>query len=97
MRSGNDFVKTIDKLLIDRNCTRKGLAKFLDINQTTISAWKTRNIIPSVEILAKITQFFDVSLDFLILNEVRVKDIAIPQNELELFLELRKTVLKNKE
>ena len=66
MCSGIILVNNLDTLLGEYNISRKELAKQLNINQSTIAAWKARNIIPPVETLYKISSLFEVSIEWLI-------------------------------
>lgn len=66
MKSGIELVETIDLLLQEKNLTRKDFCKGLDIPPSTIATWKTRNIFPTVDVLALIARRLEVTLDWLI-------------------------------
>lgn len=70
MYSGITLVNKIDILLNELGMSRKDFAKQIEINPSTVSTWKTRNIIPPSETLFNITQYFEVSLDWLITEDV---------------------------
>ena len=42
------------------------LAEELNVSKQTVSNWENNNILPSIEILIKIAQFFSVSTDYLL-------------------------------
>ena len=67
--SGIELVNRIDKVLKNRNQTRKDFAEKLDINASTIATWKTKDIMPPVQLLYKICVELNVSLNWLILGD----------------------------
>ena len=42
------------------------LANLLNVSKQTVSNWENNNILPSIEMLVKISQFFSVSTDYLL-------------------------------
>ena len=42
------------------------LADSLNVSKQTVSNWENNNILPSIEMLVKISQFFSVSTDYLL-------------------------------
>ncbi len=48
------------------NLTQRDFAKILDISKTTLCYYEQGKISPSVEMLVKIADYFDVSIDYLI-------------------------------
>ena len=47
----------------------------IDIAKTTISYWKhNQNVIPKQDVLLKIAEYFDVSVDYLLGNEPKSED-----------------------
>lgn len=67
--SGIKLINRIDKILKERNQTRKYLCEKLNILQGTMATWKTKNIMPSVQTLYKICVKLDVSLNWLIVGD----------------------------
>lgn len=59
----------IFQLLNEQNKTQKDLSKYTGISTSTISAWNTRGTNPSAETLKSISEFFGVSLEYLITGE----------------------------
>ncbi len=60
-----NFATTFNKLRKSKGLTQKELAKALDVTQTAITYWETGKREPSIEMLEKIANYFDVSLDYL--------------------------------
>lgn len=56
----------IKNLRLARNMNQIQLAKNLNVSKQTISNWENNNILPSIEMLIKISRFFSVSTDFLL-------------------------------
>ena len=49
-----------------RSLNQVQLADSLNVSKQTISNWENNNILPSIEMLVKISQFFSVSTDYLL-------------------------------
>lgn len=58
--------EVIKKLRIARGLNQVQLAEKLDVSKQTISNWENNNIMPSIEMLMKISRYFSVSTDFLL-------------------------------
>lgn len=58
-----DMVKT---LRLSHNLSQVQLADSLSVSKQTVSNWENNNILPSIEMLIKISKFFSVSTDFLL-------------------------------
>lgn len=56
----------IKNLRLARNMNQIQLARNLNVSKQTISNWENNNILPSIEMLIKISRFFSVSTDFLL-------------------------------
>lgn len=61
------FANNLRKLRIENNLSQKDLAEKLNINFRTVSAWEKSICEPSIEMLVKIAEFFDETIDDLIL------------------------------
>ena len=57
---------TIKQLRIERGLNQVQLAKKLSVTKQTVSNWENDNILPSIEMLIKIADFFNVSTDYLL-------------------------------
>lgn len=58
-----DILKT---LRTSHNLNQVQLANELNVSKQTVSNWENNNILPSIEMLVKISNFFSVSTDFLL-------------------------------
>lgn len=61
----DNFISTVDMLLDQRNITRPVLCKAIDISTNSFSTWKIRNTYPAVDVVIRIADFFDVSVEYL--------------------------------
>ena len=68
IRTSKELVDLLDNYLQIKNISRRQFSKFVNIPNTTISSWKTKNTLPSVELVAKIAEFMNVSLDYLVFD-----------------------------
>lgn len=60
------FSKRISELRLSYNWTQVQLAQKLNVSKQTVSNWENNNILPSVEMLVKISATFAVSTDYLL-------------------------------
>lgn len=58
-----DVIKT---LRLSHNLNQVQLANELNVSKQTVSNWENNNILPSIEMLIKISQFFSVSTDYIL-------------------------------
>lgn len=70
MRTCEEFLKILDDYLKTKNLSRRQFCILTDIPTTTLSSWKSKNLLPSVEFVAKIAKFMNVSLDWLVNGEI---------------------------
>lgn len=66
MCNGIEFVKRLDEVLDENNLSRKEFGKILGISSSTMGTWKSRNILPPVETVAKIAEKLNVSIEWLL-------------------------------
>lgn len=60
------FGENIKRLRTAHNLSQVQLADELNVSKQTVSNWENNNILPSIEMLLKISRFFSVSTDFLL-------------------------------
>lgn len=60
------FGEVIYDLRKSMNLSQVDVAKKLGVSKQTISNWENNNILPSIEMLIKISVFFSVSTDYLL-------------------------------
>lgn len=77
-------MERIDSLLRERNLKRSVLYD-LGIPQQTVSNWKKRGNLPTLDVAEKIADFFELSLDELIQKPKKHKDIILGNTEINLF------------
>lgn len=65
------FGDVMKNLRISYNFNQIQLAQKLNVSKQTISNWEHNNILPSIEMLIKIADFFSVSTDFLLERDSR--------------------------
>ena len=71
------FSERIKELRNDLNLTQVELAKRLSVTKQCVSNWENNNIQPSIDMLIKIADFFDVSTDYLLgLDEKKLLDVS---------------------
>ncbi len=68
-----EFAARIKKLRTDKKLSLDGLANELGINKSRIGMWETNGTVPRDDILIKLSKYFDVSIDYLLGNEVMEK------------------------
>ena len=60
------FGDMIKNLRQSRGLNQDQVADSLNVSKQTVSNWENNNILPSIEMLVKISQFFSVSTDYLL-------------------------------
>ena len=60
------FGDMIKNLRQSRSLNQVQLAVTLNVSKQTVSNWENNNILPSIEMLVKISQFLSVSTDYLL-------------------------------
>ncbi len=73
----------IRKLRIARNLNQVQLAYHLGVTKQSISNWENNNILPSVDTLKKIAQFFNCSADYLLELDTKISSIQTTHLSLE--------------
>lgn len=56
-------------LLKMQNRTAKELSEFIGIAQSSVSAWKNENSFPSSKYMVQISEFFSISINYLLTGE----------------------------
>ena len=60
------FVEMLKMMRKSRNLNQVQLAAQLNVTKQTISNWENNNILPSIDMLVKISHYFSVSTDYLL-------------------------------
>ncbi|MGN0757134.1 helix-turn-helix transcriptional regulator [uncultured Treponema sp.] len=69
MRTSAEFVEILENYLKEKKISRRQFCVLVDIPNSTISSWKAKNVLPSIELVAKVAKFMNVSLDWLVYGE----------------------------
>lgn len=80
MRKSSEFVEILEDYLKEKKISRRQFCALVDIPNTTISSWKTKNILPSIELVAKIAKFMNVSLDWLVYGDLVENQVKTYEN-----------------
>lgn len=77
------FGDMIKNLRQSRSLNQVQLADSLNVSKQTVSNWENNNILPSIDMLVKISHFFSVSTDYLLeldtRNYIEVTDLTDTQ------------------
>lgn len=69
--------ETIKALRLSRNINQVEFSKKLGVTKQCVSNWENDNVVPSIEMLCKIADYFNVSTDFLLgRSEKRSIDVS---------------------
>ena len=69
--------ENIKKLRLARGLNQVEFAKILGVSKQCVSNWENDNVMPSIEMLLKIADFFGVSTDYLLgRSDKRVIEVA---------------------
>ncbi|MBQ3016234.1 MAG: helix-turn-helix transcriptional regulator [Clostridia bacterium] len=69
--------ENIKKLRIVRGLNQVEFAKILCVTKQCVSNWENDNVVPSIDMLCKIADFFEVSTDYLLgRSERRVIEVS---------------------
>lgn len=69
--------ENIKRLRTARGISQVELAEALFVSKQSVSNWENDNIMPSVDMLIKISRFFSVSTDYLLgLDDKKVIDVS---------------------
>lgn len=71
------FGDKVKSLRLSHNLSQVQLAEQLSVSKQTISNWENNNILPSIEMLISISEYFSVSTDYLLeLNECKYIEVT---------------------
>ena len=60
------FAERLKELRTEKNIGQNALAKELNLSNASLSYWETGKQIPSAEVIFKLSQYFNVSADYLL-------------------------------
>ena len=76
-RTTSETFEIIENLLKEKKISENEFYKLVDISDTTLSLWKTKNILPDIEIVNKIGEFLNVSSEWLLYESDKPEDIIL--------------------
>ena len=94
IRSCTELIEILDAYLESKNMSRRQFCKLVNIPNSTIASWKSKNVLPSVEVVAKIADYMNVSLDWLVLNRDEEIRYISSSKEYRAFLKFKKLALE---
>ena len=68
---GNWLNENIKELRLQRGMNQVEFAKHMNVTKQCVSNWENDNVLPSIEMLIRIADFFRVSTDYLLGREVK--------------------------
>ena len=77
------FGERLKKLRVDQGLSQKKLAEVFSIGQTTIANYENNLRLPSHELLSRMSDYFEVSVDYLIGRESQKKIIKYTNDEIK--------------
>jgi len=85
MRKGVLYMigEQIKKLRTARSMSQVGLARMLGVTKQSVSNWENNNILPSIDMLIKIADFFSCTTDYLLEIDDKRKVIEVSDLTLE--------------
>ena len=93
-----DLNENIKKLRVERGLNQVEFAKKINVTKQCVSNWENDNVVPSVEMLVRLADFFSVSTDYLLgRSEQRVLNVDGLDDAKVAHLTLLVSDLKNKE
>lgn len=85
-REGNNQMRFGDRLKqerVKRELTQKEVAGHLNVSRQTISSWETENSYPDIDSLIAISDYYQISLDVLLKEDVGMKEYLKKQEVLD--------------
>lgn len=70
------FSSRIKSLRMERGLSLDKLARELDINKSRVGMWESNGTVPRRDILIKLSNYFEVSIDYLLGNDVLFSEDA---------------------
>lgn len=82
------FAKRLTDLREKKNLYQKNIAEIFNVEQATVSNWEKGKRIPDSETLIKLANFFGVSVDYLLGNDIPTTTSEKELKELEVLKQL---------
>ena len=75
------FIENLLSLIKEKGITRKKLAEDLSFGVNQIKYWETHGNVPSGDIVQKIADYFNVTVDYLLTGEQKESPSVTPTDE----------------
>ena len=62
----SDFAERLNELMVENNLTQSKLAESIKVEPSTISRYLSKQNIPEIDVLIRIADYFNCSVDFLV-------------------------------
>lgn len=69
------FAERLKRARLNKNLRQKDLADLLHVGQSTVAMWERGKSIPDIKIASELAKLLDVSVDFLLGIDNKIKDI----------------------
>ena len=73
----NDFCKRLKELRLERNLTQTDVANALGVTTQAVSKWESQSSLPDIAMLIPISEFYGVSVDYLLCHDLAEKEKEI--------------------
>ena len=90
------IIDRILKLVEAKGIKANDMAKDLNLSSGAVSIWKSGKSVPGVDALQKISEYFNVSLDYLIVGTERITKDSFSSEEISLIFKFRALSDKSK-
>lgn len=90
MKEQEKFIRNLSALLEEKGITQRELAEKIEVTEVTISRYLSGERSPRIEIVSKMAEYFDVSVDYL-LGVSDVRNSSSLQNEIDFHVGLSKS------
>lgn len=72
-----DFAQRLTSLRESKDLKKKDLAKILNVSSSSISQYENGTNMPGYDILSRLSEYFNVSIDFLLGNDTITNGISL--------------------
>lgn len=90
------ITERIFSILSQKGITQKEFSQNIDVNEKTVSAWKKNNSLPPVDKISKISDYLNVTIEYLITGNENTKHISLSPDEENLLSYFRELNDKDK-
>lgn len=81
----------LKELRIEKGLSQKGLGEILQVSQQSINKYENHNVIPDIETLIAMSNFFETSIDYIVGN-TKIKNKIEPTNRYDLNIDEKEII-----